>query len=306
MYGDNGFDWSGSIYSNGMGFSVGNPESRSAADYLEYFPTSGESMPSSGNALASTGYNIPQISLTPYGSSSASGGYGTGSVSSGGQRGSSLTYIPPTLTGKTETTPMLSGRTTTTNYIGGGTLPTYAQPTYEHPEYDYGRINYLAQQQAAPQYTRLQQGLYAGIGKVASTDNPQLQRMARKDLLSGYGGGVSDIAAKSAQTGIQLYAPEYAGKLTEASMNYQGGLAKAQADFSALMAEYEKSFTQQTTEALTYTPQTSSTSMLYNDTNALGGGDTKSQLMNLYGLSAYDAEQRILQAGRSAGYVSKW
>ncbi len=262
MYGDSAFSWEGSIYAD----------------------TPNISMPSGGNSSeAASGYQIPQISLTPYSSAQKTNSGGQTVISSGGQRSAGATY-PSTLTGKIESTPMLTGRTSTTKYIGGGTLPTYTKPTYEHPEYDYGRINYLAQQQAAPQYTRLQQGLYAGLGKIASTDNPQLQRMARKDLLSGYGGGVSDIAAKSAETGIQLYTPEYAGKLTEASMNYQGGLAKAQADFSALMAEYEKSFTQQTTESLTYTPQTSTTSLLYNDT--LGSGKEKTLAEKLFGLPA--------------------
>ncbi len=286
MYGDSAFSWEGSIYAD----------------------TPNISMPSGGNSSEmASGYQIPQISLTPYSSGQKTNSGGQTVISSGGQRSSGgATYIPPTLTGKTESTPMLTGRTSSTSYIGGGTLPTYTQPTYEHPEYDYGRINYLAQQQAAPQYTRLQQGLYAGLGKVASTDNPQLQRMARKDLLSGYGGGISDIAAKSAETGIQLYTPEYAGRLTEASMNYQGGLAKAQADFSALMSEYEKSFTQQTTESLAYTPQSSTTSLSYNDTSAMyGGDDLKTRLMKLYGMTSSEAEQHIALAGKSTA-GSKW
>lgn len=303
MYGDDDFSWGGSIYAGNSASSINNPESRSAADYLEYWPSSSASIPSSGSTVSGR-LNIPQISLTPYAASQQSGGSG-GYISSGGQRGyGGTTYIPPTLTGKIETTPMLSGKTSTTSYIGGGTLPTFSQPTFNLPEYDYGRINFLAQQQAAPQYTRLQQGLYSGLGKIASTDNPQMQRIAREDLLRGYGGGVSEIAAGSAKTGAELYAPEYAGKMTEASANYQGALTKAQADFNALMAEWEKSFKQQTTESFSYTPQTSETSLLYNDSNTMfGGSDLKSQIMKLYGMSSYDAEQQIANAGRHTGMI---
>jgi hypothetical protein len=304
MYGDDSFSWGGSIYDTNAGNSIGNPESRSAADYLEYFPQSSVSMPSSGSSV-SGGYAIPQISLTPYSGDSTSGGSQSVGYSGSGRSGGGLQYIPPTLTGKTETTPMLSSRTSTTQYIGGGELPLYSLPTYEHPEYDYGRINFLAQQQAAPQYTRLQQGLYAGMGKVASTDNPQQQRMAREDLLRGYGGGVSDIASKSAMVGAQLYAPEYEGRLTEAKMNYQGALTKSQAEFNALMAEWEKSFTQQTTESLTYTPQTSTTQLLYDN-----GTDPETGAPTWYNPALYNGESwadRVAKAGkRESGYHGGW
>jgi hypothetical protein len=151
--------------------------------------------------------------------------------------------------GSTTTTrrPYLTGTTNTTTYIGGGALPTMSSPTYNLPAYDYGRINYLAQQQAAPLYTKARNALYTGMGKIAATDNPYMQGQARKQLMSGYGGGLSDIAAGAARTGAQLYAPEYAGQIQKATSEYGGQLATAQSNFQAALAEWQKSLKTVTT-----------------------------------------------------------
>ena len=145
-----------------------------------------------------------------------------------------------------------TGRTSTVSYSGGKALPTFTAPTYTNPAYDYGRVNYLAQQQAAPQYSKLAQGLYSGMGKIAATDNPYMQSQARKQLLAGYGSGVSEIASGAARTGAQLYNTEYQGKLQEAQMNYQGQMATAQALFEAAMQDWSKSVTTTSTERNLY------------------------------------------------------
>lgn len=165
--------------------------------------------------------------------------------------------------------PQLLGSTSTTSYSGGGPLPTMTAPTFNLPTYDYGRINYLAQQQAAPLYTKARNALTTGIGKIASVDNPYMQGQARKQLMSGYGGGLSEIAAGAARTGAQLYAPEYAGQMQKAGAEYSGELATRQANFQAALAEWQKSLVQTTTTSNqysspssfnTYTGQTGSTS----------------------------------------------
>ena len=188
---------------------------------------------------------------TPFGSSATSAQATPSYVSSGGggSRGSSVSssaypyqYIAP----------QLKSQTSTTSYSGGGPLPTMTAPKYNLPEYDYGRINYLAQQQAAPLYSKARNALTTGIGKVASTDNPYMQGQARKQLMSGYGGGLSEIAAGAARTGAQLYAPEYAGQMQKATSEYGGELATSQSNFQAALAEWQKSLVQTTTSANTY------------------------------------------------------
>ena len=188
------------------------------------------------------------MSISPYGSTT----YGSQPVVSGG--GGSSSRITPSYM-----QPLVTGRTSTTSYTAGKALPTFTAPTYTTPTYDYGRVNYLAQQQAAPQYNKLAQGLYTGIGKIAATDNPYMQAQARKNLLAGYGAGVSEVASGAARTGAQLYNTEYQGKLQEAQMNYQGQMATAQALFEAAMQDWQKSLTTTTTESNIYNNQGTST-----------------------------------------------
>jgi hypothetical protein len=203
------------------------------------------------------------MSMAGFSSSSggSSGGGGTVSRSGGG---GSFSYTPATPTGRTTTTSYLN-----TKALPTFSAPTFSAPTYTSPVYDQGRVNYLAQQQFAPMQTKLQNALYTGMGKVAATDNPYMQAQARKQLLSGYGGGLSEGAAASSRMGQQLYQPEYQGKLTEAQTNYQGQLASSQATFNAQMAsaealfkaammDWEKSGTATTTQRDTFDAPTTS------------------------------------------------
>ena len=268
-----------------------NPAEGGYEEALNYVPSSGTTQ-SGGGYTTSWGGNETQPSAsgwqpTAFGSTSTptqtlsmDGSGGGSTVRSSGSSG--VQVLPSTL----------MGTKSTTQYIGGGALPTMQTasmraPAYNLPTYDYGRINFLAQQQAAPLYTKARNALTTGIGKVASTDNPYMQAQARKQLLSGYGGGISEIAAGAARTGAQLYAPEYAGQMQKAGTEYGGQLAAAQANmqaqqntysnqFQAAMQEWQKSLQTVTTEERDYgqgynTGETSGTytpsGLKYNDPN---------------------------------------
>lgn len=146
----------------------------------------------------------------------------------------------------TQTQP-LNTRTRTSYLYGGIGMPTYNAPSFNMPAYDINRVNFLTGQQAAPQMTRQRNALYAGMGKIAATENPYLQAKARKDLLQSYGGGISDIMAGASRTGQQLYQPEYQGQVTAAQETYRGGLQSSQAMFQAAIQEWLKSLTTETT-----------------------------------------------------------
>lgn len=233
-----------------------------------------------GTAKSSDSYSW---NTTPY---SATSTQSTPSYSGGGSglKGGSLT----TQAGYQYIAPQLTGSTSTTSYSGGGALPTMqtasmTAPTYNIPEYDYGRINYLAQQQAAPLYSKARNALNTGIGKIASTDNPYMQSQARKQLMQGYGSGISEIAAGAARTGSELYAPEYAGQMQKATSEYGGQLTTAQAnmqaqqqtyaaEFQAALADWQKSLVQTTTTQNTYTEPSSFN--IYSGTTGSTSGDT--------------------------------
>jgi hypothetical protein len=150
-------------------------------------------------------------------------------------------------------------------------------PSFNLPAYDYGRINYLTQQQMAPLATKLQGALYTGIGKIASTDNPYMQAQARKQLMQGYGGGLSQAQAGAARTAQELYNTEYGGLLTKAGSEYGGQLTTAQTNFQAAMQEWLKSLTtEQATTSIYNRPDTISTA-----TNLYGTGTNTTNL--LYG-----------------------
>lgn len=176
------------------------------------FPSGGGSQSSGASWLSG---------LTPF--KTTTPGQGGGYVGSGGSSGGG-SRIYGGFGGN-------AGSTQTTSYLSNKTLPQYT-----HPTYDYGRVNFLAQQQAAPQLSKLQTGLYAGMGKVNATDNPYMQGQARKQLLQGYGAGVSEIMQGATKTGEQLYGQEYSGLMQQ-----------AQANFQAALADYQKSFTTKTT-----------------------------------------------------------
>jgi hypothetical protein len=136
-----------------------------------------------------------------------------------------------------------AGNRTTTRYLSGGDLPSFTTPTYEAPEYDYSRVNYLQRQQAAPQYNKLQNALYSGLGKINATENPYMQQQGRRALLSGYGEGVGNISADAYRSAQGLYNTEYQGNVTSASKNFDASLASAQALYQAAIENWKKSFT---------------------------------------------------------------
>lgn len=176
----------------------------------------------------------------------SSGTLGGGTTSGGGSRSSGGSgYIPSVVTGKQSTT----------SWSGGGPLPTFSAPTYNAPTYDYNRINYLSTQQLAPQARALRGALYTGIGKIASTDNPYMQREGRKNLMQGYGTGLSEASAGAARTAQGLYNTEYQGALQSEATRYGGALTAAQATFQAALAEWQKSLSQTTTEQIAYNNQ---------------------------------------------------
>lgn len=231
-----------------------NPSTGGYEEALNYVPA-GTSYSLSGGytspvATTSTTPTSSGLSLTPYVSSSTGTTTTPSYITGGGaSRAGSIGSLSPSYQ---YVAPQLLGSTSTTSYSGGGTLPTMTAPTYNLPEYDYGRINYLAQQQAAPLYTKARNALTTGIGKIASTDNPYMQAQARKQLMSGYGGGLSEIASGAAKTAAQLYAPEYAGQMQKATSEYGGQLTAAQANFQAALAEWQKSLVQTTTTTNQY------------------------------------------------------
>lgn len=239
-----------------------NPSTGGYEEALNYVPA-GTSYSLSGGytspvATTSTTPTSSGLSLTPYVSSSTGTTTTPSYITGGGaSRAGSIGSLSPSYQ---YVAPQLLGSTSTTSYSGGGPLPTMTAPTYNLPEYDYGRINYLAQQQAAPLYTKARNALTTGIGKIASTDNPYMQAQARKQLMSGYGGGLSEIASGAAKTAAQLYAPEYAGQMQKATSEYGGQLTAAQANFQAALAEWQKSLVQTTTTSNQYSsPQSFNT-----------------------------------------------
>lgn len=223
-----------------------NPADGGYEEELNYVPSGGTYQQGGyttswgGNEATpvTSGWTPTQYSSTPTTSQSL----GSTSTRTAGGGSSGVQVIPSTL----------YGTRSTTQYIGGGALPTMTAPTFNLPTYDYGRINYLAQQQAAPLYSKARNALTTGIGKIASTDNPYMQSQARKQLMSGYGTGISEIAASAARTGAQLYAPEYQGQMTKATTEYGGQLSTAQANFQAALADWQKSFKTVTTEERDY------------------------------------------------------
>ena len=211
--------WSPAEESGGYDYNLYNIDNTP----MQYVPgnnyeSAAVSMPTMSGGNQSSGASWLS-GLKPFAINQPSGGSGGGYL--GGSGGGSRSYGGYGNQGSTQVT----------SYLANKSLPSFNLPTY-----DYGRVNFLANQQAAPQLSKLRSGLYTGIGKINATDNPYMQKKARQDLLQGYGGGISDVMQGATKTGEQLYGQEYSGLMTQ-----------AQAMFQAALQDYTKSMTTKTT-----------------------------------------------------------
>ena len=98
--------------------------------------------------------------------------------------------------------------------------PTFRPPEYVAPQRDVGRIEELRTKAAAPGVRAATRGIQQALLK--EYRNPNLARLALRDILGGHGQALSSIYGGATRTSLAQYAPEWAGAQEESMTNWRG------------------------------------------------------------------------------------
>ncbi len=108
-------------------------------------------------------------------------------------------------------------------------MPAFEYDPYETPTRDVGRVEELRTKAAAPGVRAATRGIQRALMK--EYRNPNLARLAMRDILGGHGEALSKIYGGAAQTAEMQYAPEFAGAGAAARMKYEAGYGAARQKF---------------------------------------------------------------------------
>ena len=108
-------------------------------------------------------------------------------------------------------------------------MPEFEYEEYEAPTRDVGRVEELRTKVAAPGVRSATKAIQQALLK--EYRNPNLARLALRDILGGHGEALSRIYGGAAQTAEMQYAPEFGAATTAARMQYQTGYGEAASRF---------------------------------------------------------------------------
>jgi len=161
-----------------------------------------------------------------------------------------------TTTGARPTAP--SSRVSRSGRTGGGgsrsmmtfqtAMPTMDRPTmsaipaYQKAEIDQGRISELQELAMGVPMGQSRRALNRAMIEARYSDNPNVRAMARKKALSGYGEAIGQIRRGAMGEAMGRYQPEYAAEVEAKRAQYQAGVMRTQAQFSADMQEFMGTF----------------------------------------------------------------
>ena len=110
-------------------------------------------------------------------------------------------------------------------------VPEFEYDPYAAPTRDVGRIEELRTKAAGPGVRRAIQAMQRAL--MQEYRNPNLARLAMRDILAGHGEALSGIYGGAAQTAEGQYGIEFAGKQTAARMEYEAGFSEASQEYQA-------------------------------------------------------------------------
>ena len=111
------------------------------------------------------------------------------------------------------------------------TQPEFTYDPYAAPTRDVGRVEELRTKAAGPGVRRAIQAMKRAM--MQEYRNPNLARLAMRDILAGHGEALSGIYGGAAQTAERQYAGEFAGEQTAAQMEYEAGFGQATQEYQA-------------------------------------------------------------------------
>lgn len=123
-----------------------------------------------------------------------------------------------------------------------GALPEYMMPTI-----DQGRISELTEKAMGGQMGKLRRGLSSAELGTRGITNPNVRAQMLRELLSGFGEGISDVRTGAGREAISQYMPEFQAATQKAGAEYQAGVSRVQSQFQADLADYMKRGIQTTT-----------------------------------------------------------
>lgn len=122
---------------------------------------------------------------------------------------------------------------------GKGAMPTMgALPEYTMPKMDRARIGELTELSMGAPMGRLKEGLNRALLEARYSTNPMVRAMARRQALSGYGGGITDVRTGAHREAMGEYMPEYQSQLAKSQAEYQTKTQRIRDQFQSDMQDY--------------------------------------------------------------------
>ncbi len=112
--------------------------------------------------------------------------------------------------------------------------PAFQYERYKAPERDPGRVEELRTKAAGPGVRSATQAMQRALRQ--EYRNPNLARLAMRDILGGHGKALSDIYGGAAQTAEMQYAGEFAGEQTKARVEFEAGYGRGAQQYQATWA----------------------------------------------------------------------
>ncbi len=110
-------------------------------------------------------------------------------------------------------------------------MPDFTYGPYVAPERDVERVEELRTKAAGPGVRKAIQAMKRAM--MQEYRNPNLARLAMRDILAGHGEALSGIYGGAAQTAERQYGIEFAGEQTAAQMEYEAGFGQATQEYQA-------------------------------------------------------------------------
>lgn len=112
--------------------------------------------------------------------------------------------------------------------------PGFEYEEYAGPERDVERVEELRTKAAGPGVRRAVQAMQRAM--MQEYKNPNLARLAMRDILAGHGEALSSVYGGAGQTAERQYAGEFAGQQAGARMKFEAGYGKAAQEYQATWA----------------------------------------------------------------------
>ena len=114
--------------------------------------------------------------------------------------------------------------------------PTFDPDPWKVPERDVGRVEELRTKAAAPGVRAATRGMQQAL--LREYRNPNLARLALRDVLGGHGQALSRVYGGAAQTAEAQYAPEFGARREKSLADWKGTVEAEKREYELELEEH--------------------------------------------------------------------